>query len=84
MKQVIQSDFPMPILPPDAPQWSTDLIRSLIYILRLIAIRLDKQVHEGLDADIPTADGTKRFYWATDTRKFYYDEGTWVCLVDLP
>jgi hypothetical protein len=72
-KLVIPSDFLMPILPGDAPQWARDMINSLGYSLRQLAVREDRVIDEGLYASMPASVGTKRYYYATDTNKLYYD-----------
>lgn len=77
MSDILPPDFPMPILPPGAPQWATDLINALSYALRIIIIRENQLIQQGLDAKKPNANGSRRFYWATDISKLYYDSGSW-------
>jgi len=69
VKQSIQHEFSF-----DEPN------DALSYALRTIALRADMVVLEGLDADKPTADGSKRFYYSTDVDTLYYDKGSWVKL----
>jgi len=81
-KLSIQSDFFLP-LPLDAPQWAADLVNSIQYALRLLAIRADEQTLEGLYNEKPPYNGSKRFYFSTDDIALYYDTGAaWVRLGD--
>jgi len=74
-----------PSLPPppkseeDLLKWTRHFTLSLARMYRTIALRLDKMTLEGVLADRPDADGSRRYYWATDTDQQFYDEaGTWV------
>ncbi len=74
-----------PSLPPppkseeDLLKWTRHFTLSLAKMYRTLALRLDKMTLEGVLADRPDADGSRRYYWATDTNQHFYDEaGTWV------
>lgn len=74
-KQSIQHEFHLGI-PGDAPTWAQQLDENLSYALRSIALRADLVILEGVEADKPTVEGSKRLYYATDSDTWYYDNGT--------
>lgn len=78
------TDIILPVLPPDAPPWAKDLLTALAAGFRGANIREDEAVLEGVIADIPSATGSKRFFWASDTNRLYYDEGSWVIVTPQP
>jgi hypothetical protein len=76
----------IPLLPPlttppkdvdDLKRAVTDLYYGILTFYPILAGRLDTMIMYGLAADIPTADGSGRFYYATDTSTLYFDDGTW-------
>ncbi len=71
----------LPKKPDDLSSWAMRLYKALAVILSPIQKRLHEVVIEGTFAAMPTAKGSKRFYFATDTSKLYYDAGsTWIIL----
>jgi hypothetical protein len=64
-------------LPPEVAQWAKafqDAQRDNYFVL---ANRLQDLVISLPIADQPAANGTLRFFFATDTNTLYFDDGTW-------
>jgi len=79
----LTSGITLPLLPKNEEEiieWAAGLHKALHRITSLLSRRLNGMIIEGLAASIPAASGSKRFYFATDTSKLYYDGGTWVIL----
>jgi len=77
---------PVPLLPnlPTAPQstadllpWSRDFSKSLDALYATLAGRMISEISQGTLAQRPAANGSLRFYFATDTAVLYYDSGSW-------
>jgi hypothetical protein len=76
----------LPLLPPlttppkdvdDLKRAVTDLYYGILTFYPILAGRLDAMIMYGLAADIPAADGSGRFFYATDTDTLYFDDGAW-------
>lgn len=70
----------IPKKPEDLVSWATTFYAALHQTFVTIFKRFNEMIIEGADASKPAAKGSKRFYFATDTSKLYYDGGTWVAL----
>jgi hypothetical protein len=57
--------------------WINDFIRSFIEVYRSLADRTEEMIMQGPIASRPAANGKRRFYFDTDNRVMYYDDGTW-------
>lgn len=81
MSRIISPFFGAPSLPPSNDgvlAW----IRGSLYVVlnniyRILGDRSEEMIQEGTLANIPAAQGRRRFYYATDTEELYYDAGTW-------
>jgi hypothetical protein len=70
----------LPAAPRDSKQivaWADPLTRAVDVAYRTFAERLEAVILEGTFAQRPAANGTRRFYYATDTLALYYDDGAW-------
>jgi len=73
-------NFPQPGLIKDVAGvllWSTNLTTSLQTMYQSISLRMAEMIMQGTNAERPAATGSNRFFWATDTKILYYDDGTW-------
>jgi hypothetical protein len=60
-------------------RWSSDLTRSVDALYATLAKRILSEISQGTLAQRPTADGSMRFYFATDSPgTLYYDVGSWI------
>jgi len=66
--------------PAPRDSWEEDLLFCLDWAYTLLSDRSEEMILEGPDADKPEAEGKRRFYFATDTNKLYYDKGSWVAI----
>lgn len=81
------SQFQLPMVPtmpttlptssPDVAAWARAMQNSVNTLYRLLSERIESLVTVGTAAERPAADGTLRFYYATDTGVLYFDDGTW-------
>lgn len=79
------AQFPLPILPqipaPPGSDLSPAVARWIQEIIRLqfrdLASRVENLITVDTIANQPAADGTFRFFYATDTNTLYFDDGTW-------
>lgn len=69
---------------PTLPRDATDLVRWAAAFTRAsadryadLARRLNEEIVQGTMAQRPAANGSRRFYFATDTNQLYYDSGVW-------
>jgi hypothetical protein len=69
-----------PQRPEDVLQWSRDLHRAVQDFYVRLVDRMETQTLEGTLAERPSPNGTRRFFFATDTNELYYDKGTWVLI----
>lgn len=69
--------LPLGIQLGQAPKGQEAIYRAVNDLYRRLADRTEAMILEGLFADRPAANGTKRFYFATDTNALYYDDGAW-------
>ena len=79
----IQSGVTLPRLPEkpeDLKTWANGIHGTFNQTVSAITKRLNEMIIEGPAASLPAATGSRRFYFATDTSKLYYDGGTWVIL----
>lgn len=69
----------LPARPEEMMQWAETMQETIRQLYRLLADRHENVLTGGLLADRPAADGTIRFYFATDDSPptLYYDNGTW-------
>jgi hypothetical protein len=76
----------IPLLPPlttppkdidDLKRAVTDLYYGILTFYPILAGRLDAMIMYGPAADLPAADGSGRFYYATDSDALYFDDGAW-------
>tara|TARA_Y100000310_G_scaffold327914_1_gene395083 strand:+ start:502 stop:759 length:258 start_codon:yes stop_codon:yes gene_type:complete len=56
-----------------AVQFQTAMSRNHLALAR----RLEEIILQGVTADMPTADGSRRFFWDETTSSLYYDSGAW-------
>lgn len=80
---MVPTGTPLPTLPrspQDVLRWAADFSRAAQHLYRVLATRLEQVLLSGTAAEQPAADGSRRFYWATDTNTLYFDEGTWVAV----
>ncbi len=61
---------PSIMLPGDMPRSSAQAITDMY---RIIQRRILNEIQVGTLANRPTADGSQRFYYATDTNALYFD-----------
>ncbi len=58
--------------------WIQDSLLIFINrVYRVLSDRSEEMIQEGTLAQIPSATGKRRFYYATDTDDLYYDVGSW-------
>jgi len=76
--------IPAGILLPPAPRtvdeaikWAEALNRAIASNQAGISFRIENMVQSGLAAERPTADGSRRFFFATDTNVLSFDDGAW-------
>ena len=76
--------FVLPITPrfppfsADTPAWAVSMRDAIIEnVYHILAERLQNLVTAAPIADQPAADGSLRFFYATDTNVLYFDDGTW-------
>lgn len=80
---IVQAFYSFPREPSSADDlvpWARDLTRAIQGMIRPVADRTNTMVQHGLLAARPTADGSRRLYFATDTGLMYYDSGSWTSL----
>jgi len=70
----------LPRKPEEIITWAAGLHKAMHTLISQIMGRLNDMIIEGEDASKPAASGSRRFYFATDTSKMYYDAGAWVVL----
>jgi hypothetical protein len=58
-------------------RWAQEMTTALSQSHILLARRIEEMVLQGVTADRPTADGSRRFFWDETTSKLYYDDGAW-------
>ncbi len=63
--------------PPPGDRWASDITRLVGRIYRDLARRSNEEILEGVAASRPAANGSRRFYFATDTNVLSYDDGAW-------
>lgn len=74
--QIIPSVFNTPRPPRDASdtvRWSADFTQAFNNAMRTTADRTNAMIAAGLFAERPTSDGSRRFFYATDTSALYLD-----------
>jgi hypothetical protein len=70
-----------PTKPEDLKTWAVSLYKAIQNMMTAVIRRHHDMIIEGVVADMPSANGSRRFYFATDTSKLYYDGGaSWVIL----
>ncbi len=80
MNRILPAFLKMPELPrqENVAAWiHKSLFIFLNTIYKILADRSEEMIQEGTVAQMPTATGRRRFYYATDTDDLYYDKGTW-------
>jgi len=80
---MVPSGIPLPLPPKnlaEAISWAGRFTMAVQHLNRVLSSRLEDMLFQGTLAVRPAAEGTRRFYWATDTDTLYYDEGTWVAV----
>ena len=73
---------------PQTPRTQQDLLRwahqmqvAIQKFYMDLAKRTETMVSSGTLANRPTAAGLERFYYATDTKDLYFDDGNWQLIV---
>ena len=56
---------------------SSSLLQMINTLYRIVGDRCEEMIQEGTFANMPQAQGRRRFYYATDTDDLYYDAGAW-------
>jgi hypothetical protein len=64
-------------MPPELRPWVLSLYRDIERMYRELAHRSESLITVDVFANRPDADGTYRFYFASDTNALYFDDGTW-------
>ena len=81
---MVPAGIPLPSVPQSNGEllgWASGITRAIQHLNRVMSSRLFDVLLQGVDASKPTANGSLRFYWATDTNTLYYDIGTsWVAV----
>jgi hypothetical protein len=58
--------------------WDARLVQALSTMYQSIASRTQEMAMQGAAAKMPSAAGRQGFFYQTDTKKLYYDAGTWM------
>jgi len=66
-----------PISEKDLLRWAREITVALSQDHILVVRRLEEIPLQGITAERPTADGSRRFFWDETTSKLYYDHGAW-------
>ena len=76
MSQQIPRTSPVFSPPNDFAGFKSWAIKTMDSIYRILARRLEAMILQGVEADQPTADGTQRLFFSTDTKVLRYDDGS--------
>lgn len=69
--------FPRLPAPGKGPDWPRSITQAINRWYNVLARRIEDLLLSGTTAQRPTADGSQRFYYDTDTGILYYDSGVW-------
>jgi hypothetical protein len=81
MGNLIRQPFTPPVIPafedPKLRDWARQLQTAINFWQYGIRFRFEEAMGQGTFAERPTANGSYRFFWATDTNQLFYDDGAW-------
>lgn len=63
--------------PPELAPWAKGVEHAMRDLYIILANRLQDLITADVIANRPAANGTFRFYFATDTNALSFDDGTW-------